>query len=242
MPRPGVALFVRPDFDVATSYGNYYMDLAATYAARNMVVVDLPGGDATKSNIFEALADVDPIFCYFNGHGNQDTYTAQNQEVVMRTCSGDETLIGRVLLLLSCSCGVRLAPSAVSKGATTVFAWVVDFTWVAVEDPATDPYARGYFEAVNAISNALAYGKTTQEAMDLSLAAWNQWIDYWMGSDNPYASQVVQWMLHDRDGQTLFGDTSARITTLAPQPPTGMIPVPLPFLTGFNLVFLSLLA
>lgn len=239
MPRTSVALFVRPNFDKATSYGNYYMDLAAKYATRNMRVIDLPGGDATKSKIFAALEEEDPIFCYFNGHGNPDTYTAQNKEVVMVTCSGDETLIGRVLLLLSCSCGVRLAPSAVSKGATAVFAWEVDFTWVATEDAATDPYAQGYFESVNAISNALVYGKTTQEAMNLSLVTWNQWIDYWSNSVDPYASMVIQYMIHDRDGQKLFGSTSAQITTPAPPPPeVGKIPLPLPLITGYSLSLL----
>lgn len=239
MPIPGVALFVRPDFDRATSYAHYYMDLAAQYASRNMRVIDLDGNNATKSNIFAALEEEDPILCYFNGHGNADTYSAQNKEIVMVTGNGDESLIGRVVLLLSCSCGIRLAPSAVSKGATTVFGWEVDFTWIAVEDAATDPYAQGYFESVNAISNALVEGKTTGEAMNLSLVAWNQWIDYWTRSVDPYASMVIQWMIHDRDGQKLFGSTSARITT--PMPPItelGKIPLPLPVIIGYSLSFL----
>jgi len=239
MPRTGVALFVRPLFDMATSYAHYYMDLAAGYAAGNMRVIDLDGTGATKSNIFAALEGEDPVFCYWNGHGNADTFSAQDKEVVMQTCSGDESLIGRVVLLLSCSCGIRLAPDAISKGAITVFGYTVDFTWIAVEDPATDPYARGFFESVNAISEALAYGKTTQEAMDLSLAAWNQGIDYWTKSPDPNASQVIQWMIHDRNGQKLFGSTSARITTPTPPPPeVGKIPLPLPLITGYALSFL----
>lgn len=243
MPREGVGLFVRPNFDSATSYGFYYIGLAEAYAAsRNMLAYDLASGNANKANIFAALEGEDPIFCYFNGHGNADTYTAQNAEVVMITCSGDERLIGRVILLLSCSCGVRIAPSAVSKGAIAVYAWTVDFTWVAVGGP-PDEMSRGFFESVNAVSNALAEGKTTQEAMNLSMASWNLWIDYWMGHDDPYASQVVQWLIHDRDGQTLFGDTTARITTpTPPPPPTDRIPIPIPSLTGFIITFLSFLA
>jgi len=239
MPIQDVALFVRPNFDRATGYAHYYMDLAAEYASRNMRVIDLDGSGATKSNIFAALGEEDPIFCYLNGHGNADTYSAQNKEVVMVTCSGDESLIGRVVLLLSCSCGIRLAPSAVSKGARTVFGWTVDFTWIAVEDAATDPYARGFFEAVNAVSNALVEGKTTGEAMNLSLAAWNQWIDYWTRSVDPYASMCIQWMIHDRDGQKLFGSPSARIATpVTPPPEIEKIPLPLPVITGYALSFL----
>lgn len=239
MPMADVALFARPLFDKATSYAHYYMDLAAEYAARNMRVIDLDGSGATKSNIFATLEREDPIFCYLNGHGNADTYSAQNKEVVMQTCHGDESLIGRVVLLLSCSCGIRLAQSAVSKGATTVFGWTVDFTWIATEDAATDPYAQGFFEAVNAISDALAYGKTTQEAMNLSQATWNKWIDYWTSSVDPYASACIQWLIHDRDGQKLFGSTSARVTTPAPPPPEfGKVPLPLPLITGYALSLL----
>jgi len=239
MPLSGVALFVRPNFDRATGYAHYYMDLAAQYASRNMRVIDLDGNGANKFNIFEALENEDPIFCYWNGHGNADTFSAQNKEVVMVTCHGDESLIGRVLLLLSCSCGIRLAPSAVSKGATTVFGYTVDFTWIAVEDPVTDPYAAGYFESVNAISNALVEGKTTGEAMNLSLASWNQWIDYWNRSVDPYASMVIQYLIHDRDGQKLFGSNSARITApITPIPEIGKIPLPLPLITGYSLSFL----
>ena len=241
MPIPGVALFVRPNFDGATSYAHYYMDLAAQYASGNMRVIDLDASGATKANIFAALEGEDPIFCYWNGHGNADTFSAQNKEVVMVTCHGDESLIGRVLLLLSCSCGIRLAPSAVSKGATTVFGWVVDFTWIAVEDPVTDPYARGYFESVNAIANALVEGKTTQEAMDLSLATWNQWIDFWTSSVDPYASMVIQYLIHDRDGQKLFGSPSATIVEPTPTPPTpeiGGIPISIPAITGYSFSFL----
>jgi len=241
MPIPGVALFVRPNFDGATSYAHYYLDLAAQYASGNMRVIDLDASGATKANIFAALGEEDPIFCYWNGHGNADTYSAQNKEVVMVTGSGDEALIGRVVLLLSCSCGIRLAPSAVSKGATTVFGWVVDFTWIAVEDPVTDPYARGFFESVNVISTALVEGKTTGEAMNLSLASWNKWIDYWTSSVDPYASMTIQWLIHDRDGQKLFGSPSATIVEPEPIPPTpeiGVIPISIPVITGYALSFL----
>ncbi len=211
MPKFGVVQVVRPSFDAATEFGHYFLGLAAQYAAERMIVQDLAAAEATKSNILASLAQDDPIFCYWNGHGNADTFTVQNKEVVMTTGNGDEVLIGRIVLLLSCSVGIRLAPSAVSKGAAAIFAWVMDFSWVATGDPETDVYALGFFEPVNAISNALVDGKTTEEAMTLSRLSWNQWIDYWMASDDPFASLVLQHMIADRDGQILLGSTTARI-------------------------------
>ncbi len=205
MPRMGVGLFVRPDYDGPTETGHYYLGLAKDYAAeRGISVIDLPSDLAAKANIFSALETEDPVFCYFNGHGSEDRYYAQYLELVMETCLDDEVLIGRVVIILSCSCGVGLGPDAVMKGATTVFAYTIDFTWM------TD-YPEGYFESVNAISNALVDGRTTQEAMDLSLASWNDWIDYWADSEDPMAPTIIGWMIHDRDGQVLLGNPNAMI-------------------------------
>jgi len=230
MPRPGVALVLRPLFDKATEYGHYYMGIAAAYASRRMFVRSLGAADATRENFEASLESDDPIYCYLLGHGNPDTYTAQNQEVVMRTCSGNESLIGRVVLLLSCSCGVRIAPDAVNKGALAIFGWAVDFTWVAMADPEVDQYAKGFFEAVNAISNALVDGRTTREAMDASLTTWNRWIDRWSLSDDPYAPMVIQYMVNDRDGQRLFGDENIRITTEIAPPIAPGLPIQLHYL------------
>jgi len=233
---------MRPLFDKATEYGHYYMGLAAAYASRRMFVRTISAIDATRENFLASLDSDDPIYCYLLGHGNPDTYTAQNQEIVMRTCSGNETLIGRVVLLLSCSCGVRIAPDAVNKGALTVFAWAVDFTWVAVTDPDVDQYARGFFEAVNVISNALADGRTTKEAMESSIATWNKWIDQWTLSDDPYAPMIIQNMIHDRDGQRLFGDENIRITTGITPSIAPNLPIGLPYLFGQTLTMLGLMA
>jgi len=235
---------LRPLFDRATEYGHYYMGKAAEYASRRMFVRNLGAGDATRDNFEASLVSDDPIFCYLLGHGNADTYSAQNQEIVMRTCNGNESLIGRIVLLLSCSCGIRLGPDTVNKGALTVFCWAVDFTWVATEDPPFDNYARGFFEAVNAISNALVEGRITGEAMSRSMSTWERWIDYWLASDDPYASMVVQHMIHDRDGQRLFGDET--VSVVAPGAPPEIItpegiPLPLPLLTGQTLLLFSLL-
>ena len=91
MPSLGVATVARPKFDVATDYGHYYMGLAIDYMrSRGMQVRDLDGPDATKLNIDASLDEDDPIFCYWLGHGNADTYTCQNQEIYMRTCHHNE--------------------------------------------------------------------------------------------------------------------------------------------------------
>ena len=62
MPVSNQAHFVRPNFDVATEYGSYYMAQAAQYASRRMQVTDLYSADATRENIIKSLEETEPIF------------------------------------------------------------------------------------------------------------------------------------------------------------------------------------
>jgi hypothetical protein len=216
------------------------MGLAINYMrSRGMYVRDLNGPDATKLNIDAALDEEDPIFCYWLGHGNSYTYTCQNQEVYMQTCNHNERLIGRNLLLLSCSCGIELGPDTASKGALAVHCWAVDFTWVAEGPPETDVYAQGFFEAVNEIAKAHAEGQLPNVAHERSLAIWNWWIDYWFASEDPNASLVVQHMIDDRDGMRLFG-----IGDSPSNPPVTEIGIPMweiPLITGQGILLFTLI-
>ncbi|RKX44044.1 MAG: hypothetical protein DRP27_07340 [Thermotogae bacterium] len=242
MPRSGVALIARPFFDKATSYGHYYMRFAVDYLRRRgWVVTDLEAGEATRENIFSALERDDPGFAYFLGHGNADIYSAQDREHVFRTCGENVRLIGRVVLFLSCSVGKRLGPDTANKGARAVFAWDVDFTWVAMEPPERDEYSRGFFEAVNAIAYGIADGLSAMEAFSRSLAVWDRWIDYWSGSDDPYASLVVMHLVHDRDGMRLFGEGGVRV---APPGVVAWVPMDweMPLIMGYMALFFGLVA
>jgi len=222
LPRANKALVVRPIFDKPTSYGNYWLGLAAEYARRRgWDIADLDGEAATKEKIYSSLEQEDPLYCYFLGHGNADIYSAQEREYVFRTCGENARLIGRVVLFLSCSVGKRLGPDTANKGAQVVFAWKVDFTWVALGPPDQDIYSRGFFQAVNTISNAIVDGFTAREAYNKSLDVWNQWIEYWSKSTDPYAGLVLMNLVHDRDGMSLFGDETVRVT-----PPTPVAAAP----------------
>ena len=225
MPREGVAQFVRSKFDEATTYGAYWMGKAMDYAQGRLQMQDLYAADATKVNIIAGLNELDPRFCFYLGHGNADVYTAQDQEVVFQTCTGNEVMIGRVWLLLSCSCGIRLAPDTVNKGADAVIGWTVDFTWVATGTPETDIYSPPFFEAVIMNFKSLVDGSNTRDAVDRSVQVFNEGIDAWMQSADPYADMVVEHLIHDRDGLTLFGNPEAKILegAVPPLPPNGVV-------------------
>ncbi|KXB08615.1 hypothetical protein AKJ59_00715 [candidate division MSBL1 archaeon SCGC-AAA385M02] len=240
MPEPA-ALIVRPNFDKATGYAHYYIGEFLDYAldAGTLDVIDLEAEGATKQNVLEAIDRHDPRFCYMNGHGGPDTFTVQNKEVLMQTCSGDEVLIERVVLMFSCLTGQRLGPDMVQKGVKSYIGWTVSFSWIAQDEPEVDRYASGFFEAVNVMARMLVNGGSASMAMDASMEVWNRWIDYWAASDDDYASLVVQHMVHDRDNQILLGEGGA---TVAP-PAISLMAVPYeaPLQAGIALLMLGLL-
>jgi len=123
--------------------------------------------------------------------------------------------------LLSCITGAGLGPDMVNnKGCVCYMGYSNTFTWVqaAVQDPLVDPYAKAFYEPVLELIYHLADGHTAGEAFRASLDKWNEWIDYWSRSPDPYAPQVLMWLLHDRDCQKLIGDETARVTSAVPIP------------------------
>jgi len=235
MPEPA-ALLVRPDFDKPTSYSHYYMGEFLDYAMETgrLDIIDLEAEEATKQNIVNSINQYDPMFCYMNGHGGPDTYTAQNKEVVMQTCTGDEILIERVVLMFSCLTGQRLGPDMVQKGVKSYIGWTVSFSWIAQEKPETDKYAPGFFEAVNVMAEVLIAGGSASEAMDASMDVWNRWIDYWSQSDDDYASLVIQHMVNNRNNQILLGEGGA--TVAPPAIPLMAVPYESPIQAGIALL------
>jgi len=235
MPRTGVALCIRPDFEPATHMGNlFFGHVVDEWAGRGMAITDLNGDDATRTKVLEALGTDDPVFVTGVGHGNSSTFTAQGYDRVFWTCDSSE-LAGRVAVLLSCVTAKELGPDAVeNKGCRTYIGYSEVFGWVYVPpagDPLGDPYARGFYEPVLELIRRLMDGASAGEAFRASIDVWNRWIDYWSRSVDPMAPWILQWLIHDRDVQKLIGDETA--TVAVPTPPSwnvlalalGMAPV-----------------
>lgn len=218
MPRTGVAVSVRPNFEPATQVGSLALKhVVDAWRARGLEITDLAGNDAVRTKILEALSTQNPILCFFVGHGNEDLYTGQNYDKIFWTCDCRE-LAGRVCVALSCVTAARLGPDAVGKGALCYIGYAKDFTWImdTIQDPLLNLYARGFFEAVLEILYRLMDGATTGDAFKASMDKWNSWIDYWSRSTDSAAPSVLQGLIHDRDCQKLIGNETATITEVIP--------------------------
>jgi len=226
MPRVGVAVCIRPDFEPATLMGNlFFKHVVDEWAGRGMEITDLNGDDAVRSKVLEALGAADAIFVTGVGHGNKSKYTGQNYDEIFWTCNCRE-LAARIVFLLSCVTAAELGPDAVNnKGCTCYIGYSETFGWIyspPAGDPLVDPVAKGFYEPVLELIRKLMDGASTGDAFRASIDVWNRWIDYWSRSTDPNAPLILQWLIHDRDYQRLIGDETA---TVAIAPP----PVPLPW-------------
>jgi len=114
------------------------------------------------------------------GHGSEDTFTGQNEAVILEVGKYDPKEVrGKMIKLLSCQTGVELGPDLVKNGATCVLAYVDDYVWVCDADLASTPWADKKFAGKCLMPvidelNALLDGKSAREALDIELEGYSR--------------------------------------------------------------------
>jgi len=228
VPDPSGALILRADYEEATQYLAAYMGLIVEQARqRGFAVIDLHGVDATKTNFFDALQTSDPLLVIAGGHGNDNVFAGQNGEVVLEGCTNDQIMSGRQGIFNSCSVGVALGPSMVSKTAELFAGWRADYLFMLDEPMPEDPfqavYARPFMECIIQPGMTRVNGGSKQQIYADTIAKFNYHLNQWWNSDDPFAQDVITLLLHDRDNfmvsgiytPTILGNTALPILAVA---------------------------
>ena len=217
MPRPGVIVVSRPDFEPATHYGAAWFGVVVEEAKRRgFTVVDLYGDAAVRSEVEKALASMDPILFTGVGHGNATTFTGQRLDRIFVACENDNLLADRVVYLLSCYTGLKLGPSMVRKGCRSYVGYFLPYVFVInrryLDRPLDDPFARAFMEQNNEIVLALLDGDTVHEAILRSAKTAWKWIKYWERQGTTVGALIAAILHHDIVALTQMGEEWARIT------------------------------
>jgi len=185
-----------------------------------LIIYDLNGEDCVKEQIYNILEVIDPIFFFAMGHGAPDAFTDNNEEIVWQcgenSCYLPPTnLKGRIVYLWSCLTARELGPKIIEYGAISYIGYNEEWAWVSsttpAGDPYNDPYAACFFDSASEIIRALVDGCTVGQAVQKSIDKYNAWISYWEQSEDIYASEIIKWLIWDRDALTQLGDTEARL-------------------------------
>lgn len=202
-----------PDFETATHYGSYYYNYIVKDAIDNgFEVLVLYEDRATRINFLNRIRKDDPVLVSGVGHGNENVFTGQNEEILMQT--GDPATVeiskGRHFVLLSCTVGKVLGKKIVEEyGGIAFQGYDEEFIFMATDYP--NDYASWFFNAHSEIEKALHKGATHEEAYHAAQDAWDNAIKKAPLECRPY-------LIHDKECHVLWGDKNARIVE-EPVPP-----------------------
>ena len=189
---------------------------------RGLEVTDLEGELATRVDLRLALDWKDPAFFAGVGHGSSTQFAGQYDALgrpdIMLDLGNADWMQGRVVYLLSCSTGKELLPKIIELGGTACIGYSEDFYWVVRDPnrPGGDPYARGFGSAVAAVVLTLLRGGDVSQAYNRSIETFDRYIEYWRNSEDPYAREVIKWLIFDRDATVALGDVQATVVEQRP--------------------------
>lgn len=233
MPK---VLLTSPCFDAATIFGYWWKDKTVTQSLVNgYETLDLKMGDAVRDVFESAIQNFNPEVFYGYGHGNAELFTGQNKDILLHACYNDHLMSGRIVYLLSCTTGQKLGPSMVNKGARAYIGYDDYFVWADYDLPPGGFYHGCFYDFSNVIIANILYGNPVSVAVERALERAYGWIDYLSSlEDDPLASKIIEYLLHDRNSLVSFGDKSAQIQNRMIDYHIGSI-----FLAGFSPLELS---
>jgi len=220
MPIDANYVTTRPKHDRATLCGNFWLAKVNEYAnSRGYTVTDLDGALATKANFESNIASQDPAFFHGVGHGSETRFAGHENEILLEKSINTSQMSGRITYLLSCKTAVELGPDIISKTGLAYLGYDALFGWYITApprgesyDPAYDRLHWAWMDFTDVIANSILKGETVDDAFNKGIARANAWIDWWNASADPIASEIVKWLIADRDALTKLGTTSSSIT------------------------------
>lgn len=163
------------------------------------------------------------------GHGDIDTFTGQNEAVILDAGKYDpKEVSGKVIKLLSCQTAVLLGPDLVKNGCAAFMGYTEDYIWVMDADLASRPWADELaatclMPVVDGL-NALLDGKTAREAFDVEIEG------YARNAALEDEELIKSCLAFNLSNAVLLGDPMARVRarpkiTLPLPPPPFIFPI-----------------
>ena len=199
----------RPDFEDATHWSAYWFQKNQIFSAEQhgLKPIDLYKENDVYAKTKQAIQQYDPIYVCGVGHGDEETFTGQNYNIIYTTTHPEslELLRGRMVHLLSCEVGKHLGKVMVEEHGAVFFVGYSDvYIFVISEFP--NHYAEPFFNCDACFDKNMFNGLTSGESFKAMQKAYQDAID----SPN-VPNQCKPYLQHDLDCLVFYGDENARI-------------------------------
>jgi len=211
-------LITRVEEDEITKYLSVYIKRKIKSEAEKsgFKIIDLHNERATKKILESVLKSLNPLLILFNGHGNDESIFGYRGNVLVQCERNVSILCGRIVYALTCSSANVLGDKAVNQHGTLAFIGYKE-PFIALNDdysvsrPLDDEIAKPFIESAMKVSESLVKGNTTGESLKKSKDMYNLWIAYYrVHSEIADASDILQYLIADRDALIMIGDTDVR--------------------------------
>lgn len=210
-------LVTRPRHDETTNYLYYFaVKVIREAEKRNIKVIDLSGEKANYNNFSGRIVKLAPDMVFFNGHGNPDTITGHDYEILVCVDKNDILLKNKIIYALSCSSAKNLGRESIEKGARSFIGYDEDFMFLYEKGKSTRPLedktAGLFLEPSSLVMTTLIKGHTSQEAFERSKKEFKRNLRKIMASESPQDDKSPARLLYwDMIHLTHLGDGEAKL-------------------------------
>ena len=211
-------MILAPYYEIATYIWSPYLRgwVSRELKKRGITPVLLWGVDAVKTKYMEAIKDKDVKGTLGVGHGNNDVFTGQDYEPIMKV--GDKITDDykrQCIAPVSCLVGNKLMPWLVEQGVPCTVGEVTEYWFTAEkinqngEDPEEDKLLKYYMYAEYVFWYRLAEGFTAGEAYRMMIREYYRQAKLAESVDEDTAYYVR----YDADNRKFFGDQNWRMVS-----------------------------
>ncbi|MEK7528239.1 MAG: hypothetical protein AAB592_00545 [Patescibacteria group bacterium] len=210
-------LITRPDYEPATKYLSCWSEEIIKVAnSKALKVVDLQGEKAKRSEFIGRLSKVNPSLVVLNGHGDENSITGQDEEVLIEVGDNHQILNSRITYAVSCNCGKTLGPKVVENGDATFIGYDDKFVFTSdrkcLTRPLEDKRAQPFMEASNHVAISLLKGHKASDASLRSKSMFEKSYKKLLSSKaDPNALQDARFLWWNMMHQVCLGNGEATI-------------------------------
>lgn len=210
-------MITRTRYDETMNYLFYWAGLIADEAkSKNIDVVDLKEEKVTKNEFCGRICKIKPKVIFVNGHGNSDSLTGHNNQVLVQSNDNEKILSGSIIYALSCRSANNLGVNCVANGTKSYIGYNDDFIFIFEKDrmsrPLTDETAGLFLNPSNLIMTSIIKGNSSQESLNRSQKEFKRNIRKLLTNDSPQQDRsAVRYLIWDMTHQVCLGDTTAKL-------------------------------
>jgi len=197
---------VRCDFDIVTHVlSTKIAPEVIEYASRRLYrVVDLYKEKANKTELLGNFIYKVPLVVWGFSHGTENELIGPEVGSTVFDVGNALWFNNKIVVIVACLTGKKLAPAMVDNGARAVFAYD-DTLDIRVWSDTYEPL-EGFKECITK-PKLLYDGVKAKDVYDATIAEYNKWINYWDERD-PVTADVLR---HDRDCFKMYGSGESKI-------------------------------